>query len=389
MKATPFPRSRKGFSLVELLLSMTVLTAILLMFVGLLDQTQKTWDFSRSQISQFREARVAFDIMTKNLGQATLNAYFEQVDKDGKRASDFADPKDFFPVAFDVQSELQFRVLRARDVNVAGMQSVGPGHALFFQAPLGSTADQRYTALTNLLNGRGYFVAYVSDADFRPSFLNSLQVETKKRYRLMEFIPPTEQNQIYAAALEAEAAGNNPANRMKWITVPLGSQGNMGSLRPLAENIVALIVSPREAVADAAQGTGAAGAQTMTQLAQADRLATQNVAPNFVYDSAVPVSANWPKHTLPPLVQVTMVAIDEISAMRLEERYGDNYMDKFVQGTQWMNAADAYQQHLKQLVDAFEAEANRPDGVRINFKVFTSTVRINGAKWSAVPQTTP
>jgi uncharacterized protein (TIGR02599 family) len=370
-----------GFSLVELLLSMTVLTSIMLMFVGLLDQTQKTWEFSRTQISQFREARLAYDIISKNVSQATLNAYFEQVDAKGKRASDYPDPKDFVPKEFQIQSELQFRTMQARDLRVAGIVTPGPGHALFFQAPLGSTANQVYGPLTNLLNGRGYFVALVSDDSFRPTFLASMY-EPKIRYRLMEFLPPTERNQVYAAANEADANGGQLTDRAKWITVPLGAGGNAGSLRPLAENIVAFLVSPREAVADTGRTTGVADLAALTA---ADRDATARVAPRFLYDSANPADASrWPVHTLPPLILITMVAIDEITSMRLEERYGQRFMDNFIPPN-WMQSSDAYQRDLKLLIDAFNRESTRPGGVDISYKVFTSTIRINGAKWSVPP----
>jgi len=384
MQTEKFPDRAKGFSLVELLLSMTVLTAILLMFVGLLDQTQKTWEYSRTQIAQYREARLAYDIITKNISQATLNAYFEQVDANGKRASDFPDPKDFVPKEFQIQSELQFKTMQARDLQVNGAVSTGPGHAMFFQAPLGSTADDIYEPLSNLLNGRGYFIALMSDAPFRPSFLSARGVEAKVRYRLMEFLPPTEENQVYAAANEADA-NNSSADRSKWITVPLGVSGNAESLRPLAENIVAFVVSPREAVADTDMASTAAVSQQA--LEQADQLATARVAPNFVYDSAKPFDASlWPTHTLPPLVQITMVAIDEVTAMRLEERYGASFMDEFIPST-WMQSTGAYQRDLAKITTAFDNESQKPGGVDISYKIFTSTVRINGAKWSVPPAT--
>ena len=99
-------RSATGFSLVELLVSMTILTAIMLLFVGILDQTQKTWNYAEGQISQFREARVAFDLMTKSISQATLNTYYEQVDKNGDGV-----PEDYIP-----KSELHFITMRAEDL---------------------------------------------------------------------------------------------------------------------------------------------------------------------------------------------------------------------------------------------------------------------------------
>ncbi len=383
------PVRTSGFSLVELLLSMTVLTAILLMFVGLLDQTQKTWEFSRTQIAQFREARLAFDIISKNVSQATLNAYFEQIDKDGKRASDFPDPKDFVPKEFQIQSELHFKTMNARDLRVGGVAAMGPGHALFFQAPLGSSANQKYTPLTNLLNGRGYFIALMPDTAFRPSFLAQVGVAEKVRYRLMEFLPPTEQNQVYAAANEADSAGSQAqslAERMKWITVPLSAAGSNSTIRPLAENIVAFIVSPREAIADTSTTTAM---DNKTALAKADQEATARVAPTYEYDSARPLNPDsWSAHTLPPLIQITMVAIDEVSAMRLEERYGTRFMDHFVPRA-WMESADAYRRDIELLVKAFEDESQAPGGVKISHKVFTTTVRINGAKWSVPPTANP
>ena len=69
-----------GFTLPELLVAMTVLAVLLLMLTELLNQVQRTWTFSENRISQFREARVGFDIITKNLSQSTLNAYYDQVD---------------------------------------------------------------------------------------------------------------------------------------------------------------------------------------------------------------------------------------------------------------------------------------------------------------------
>ncbi len=371
----------QGFSLVELLLSMTVLTSIMLMFVGLLDQTQKTWEYSRTQISQFREARLAYDIISKNVSQATLNAYFEQVDSRGRRASDFTDPKDFIPKEFQIQSELHFKTMQANELIVNGM-TPGPGHALFFQAPLGSTSEEAYGPLTNLLNGRGYFVAVGSDADYSPLFVRSIS-PPKIRYRLMEFLPPTEKNQVYAAAKEATATNGKTTDRAKWITVPLAAPRNAGTLRPLAENIVAFIVSPREAVADTGRATGVSD---MAALIQADTESTARVAPNYAYDSAMPLDASrWPVHTLPPLIMVTMVAIDETTAMRLEQRYGQQFMKTFIPSN-WMQSSGKYQTDLTALIDAFNLESSRTGGVDISYKVFTSTIRINGAKWSVPPE---
>ena len=61
-KTEPDQRSSGAFTLAELLVSMTVLSILLLMLTQLLSQVQQTWSYSEARISQFREARVAFDI---------------------------------------------------------------------------------------------------------------------------------------------------------------------------------------------------------------------------------------------------------------------------------------------------------------------------------------
>lgn len=61
---------KKAFSLIELMVAMGILSVLMLMMTLLLDQVQETWQYSESRISQFREARVAFDLMSKNIGQA-------------------------------------------------------------------------------------------------------------------------------------------------------------------------------------------------------------------------------------------------------------------------------------------------------------------------------
>ncbi|MEQ1840764.1 MAG: prepilin-type N-terminal cleavage/methylation domain-containing protein, partial [Verrucomicrobiales bacterium] len=82
MRPKNFQTGRRAFSLIELMVAMGILSILMLMMTVLLDQVQKSWRYSESRISQFREARVAFDLMTKNIGQASLNTYWDLADKD-------------------------------------------------------------------------------------------------------------------------------------------------------------------------------------------------------------------------------------------------------------------------------------------------------------------
>jgi len=365
--SSPAPQSSKGFSLVELMVSMVVLASLLVMFVGLLDQTQKSWDFAQGQISQFREARIAFDIMTKNLSQATLNAHYEQVDEDNNG----------IPDRYEIVSDLHFKIMEASELPITGHK---PGHALFFQAPLGITGKAEYLSLSNLLNARGYYVVFNDDQNFRPPFINQLNPAPalRYRYRLMEFIPPTEQNDIYLDYVqEIPSAGEDLPDQyfQDWYE----NRENLSKYsRPLAENIVAIVFSPREPFEDN------------------DR-AIRDIAPRYEYDSEWPgTPENAPvtdpgkrfKHRLPPLVKVTLIAIDETTAIRMEDAEGSNsaYMRKFIDNR--FQFADRQERDIEELIEAFNAENQADNGKTIRYKIFSTTVSILGAKWASTPENT-
>ena len=72
---TQSPHFHRGFTLVELLLSTALIALLLLLFVSMVEQTGKIWTRTSSKVSQFQATRAAFDAMTRNLSQATLNTY--------------------------------------------------------------------------------------------------------------------------------------------------------------------------------------------------------------------------------------------------------------------------------------------------------------------------
>ena len=70
-------RYTAAFTLVELLVAMTVLLVLALMMVTLANQTNNIWRSSRTRIEAFQGARTAFERLTTNLSQATLNTYLD------------------------------------------------------------------------------------------------------------------------------------------------------------------------------------------------------------------------------------------------------------------------------------------------------------------------
>lgn len=329
-------RGRRGFTLIELLTAMSILSIMLLLLSQLLDQIQKTWNYSEGRVSQFREARVAFDLITKSLSQATLNAYW------GLEYDENNIIKNFQPV-----SELHFLTLRGDQIgSTADGQLLG--HSVFFQAPLGFSG--KYRNLNNLLNARGYYLLFGPDTRYKPRIFNA---EPSYRFRIMEYRPPAEENQIYIDGDDERQRDLDP-NYTEWFRDRLELYSN-----PLAENIVAMVISPRDTLEEA----GEDGQSTYSR-----------IAPEYTYDSN--------KHTnplylqqLPPLVRVTLVAVDEASAVRLEAEHGQS-MPTVVPTDLFRNTGN-----FESDVEKLSQQLNE-NGV--NHRVFSTMVALRSAKWRTV-----
>ena len=158
-------RRRNSFTLIEVLVATTVLSVLLLLIMSVLNQTQDSWRSSKSRVSQFRDARVAFELINRNLSQAMLNTYRDYY-YDSTRSNVPAGNE--APSRYQRQSELQFVCGPTADANMISTRGGAdeyPGHGVFFQAPLGYTENPLYKNLGNLLCARGYFVRFGNDSD--------------------------------------------------------------------------------------------------------------------------------------------------------------------------------------------------------------------------------
>jgi uncharacterized protein (TIGR02599 family) len=358
----------RAFTLVEILVSLGVLAILLLISAEVIGTVQTTWTSTNARVSQFREARTAFDIITRNLSQATLNTYLDY-DNNYLTAADPASATTTAPSRYVRKSDLRFVCGQASNlVQSGGGAGVLPGHAVFFQAPLGIAHDPSFAGLDRLLCGRGYFVQFTSDEFFRPEFIASSTL--RYRYRLMEYSPPAEQNLIYS----------DPATKSAWMNragIPLqrGETAlNRSLTRPVADNIIALVISPM--IDSAAAGAAAGGGS---------RSSTQ-IAENFQYDSEqirlenqMGLGQQGTQYLLPPLVRVVLVAIDETSADRLSQTSGDAGTPPF--GTQISDLITG--RPAAQLNQTLEEIGNiLRQQYRVNYRIFSATVSLRGAKWS-------
>lgn len=365
---SPVPRSG-GFTLVELLVSMAILTLLLLMLVSITDATRRTWSFTTSKTEEFRDAREAFESMTRKLSQATLNTYWDYLDANGnpRTTGPTGNSATFLPATYARQSELRFICGNAE--SLTGSSNL-PTHAVFFQAPMGYTNNQNYTELKTLLNTWGYYVQFGSDKASWPNFVQNMQHPLAERYRfrLMELMEPSESLTLYTA--ETAAGGSASYNLKTWFTTPL--QNNQS--RVVAENVVALILLPKLSPAEDPTGT--------------------ILAPSYSYDtttigaaaslSGTAAAAVNSKNQLPPIVQVTMVAVDETSFNRFQSIRGTNMpaitSNLFQTPGDLKNSANiGYAQDLQSLQSTLQSN-------HINYRVFTSDVSIRSAKWSRSQQ---
>lgn len=323
-----------AFTLVELLVSMTVLAILLLLLTQLTNALRSAIANTTAGIEQFRDARVAFETMTRRIGQATLNAY-DDVNPgvaNGTAASTAS--------AYIRASELRFVTGDAGSLIVGSpygqSKSPYPTDAVFFQAPLGFSSDSKNAGLAQILNTCGYFVQWGSDQSLRPPFLPQT-LAYRWRFRLMELIEPSERLTVYNYTSGSDGATPMPKSNswtytnFDWFQIPLGtsSTSNQTStpVHVLADNVIFLALLPTLAPENAQQNPGPGPDGTSI-----------DIAPNYYYNTAYssctisPFSGTrlyngdslpYAQNQLPPLVYVLMIAVDDKSFARYATSISD------------------------------------------------------------------
>ncbi len=376
----------RAFTLIELLLSMTVLSVLLLIMTSIIGRTQKSWTYASARTTQFREARAAFDLLTRFLSQATLNAYwdYDQGGMADQISSESPTPTRSYtaPKRFIRQSELGFFCGQAKKMITDPTAGAGdaqklPFHAVFFQAPLGVTEDPTHSSFQNLLTGRGYFIQFENDAGFRPPFVK----KDRFRYRLMEYSPSTESNLIYANYKDKKSAkdwfedAGKPLIRLDETTTPGGvASPTRGYTRPVAENIIALILAPKVSRQPLKDSSGVLiDPYWIWDAASTDGYTYDSTK---IIDSATsPSTPQGNQHLLPPLIDVIMIAIDEPSALRLADKYHDAPID-------WEAVARFDEANAGSIAKGIRDMEKKLLEEKLNYRVFSATIEIRGSRWS-------
>lgn len=357
---------RQAFTLVELLVSTGVLSILLVVTMSALETMQRSWRDTKGKVNQFRGARVAFETITRNLSQATLNTYWDyyfQATSSNVPPADISQP----PLGYVRQSELDFRVGRSKDLAASAASELEyPGHSLFFQAPLG--LSQSFRGLGSLLNARGYYVRFVSNESQRPEFLPGGVVPVKHRFQLMEYRPPAEQVTIEGKAL----LGNTVYTNANWFKQNLDAVS-----RPIADNILLFIVSPQ---VPENEGEGAT-TKDPWWIAPAYRFSSRDAnnatpgldGPTVKADGTLNQGT---QHLLPPLVRVTLIAGEEGSVSRWLAAQGNEPVDVAVAAGAPFTEAQHYERDLDRVKGYLTDQ-------HLNYRVFTATIPMRNAAWDS------
>jgi uncharacterized protein (TIGR02599 family) len=422
-------RRSSGFTLVEIMVSTALVVAIMILMLGVVNQTQRLTERSRSKTTQFQSARNAFDSMARRLSQATLNTYW--------RAQELTIGAEKADYLFRRNSELQFISAPTTRIFTGTPQIANlnepleenyPTHCMFFGAPIGFTervvTGQNYMQFRNLnsmLSAIGYFIEFGDDLD-RPDFLRTLQppYPARLRYRLMEMIVPGEKFNIYYRPKNDDAeyyadprifdeSGNyyqglvnvgrrpiDPFIRPYWMKealkrVSVEGQHRFAYARPMAENVIALIILPKVAEKDRRDPNTSPPSPNVNAL---------ELAPSYEFDSwrvlsggSEPDPSEKPKtgvvfdnrtrdNLLPPIVQLTMIAIDEPSAIRMNLGLTGkpNWTSKYFQKAE---RVEQYEDDISNLEKDIKKD---PKYSNVNYRIFTTDVIIRGSKWSRDPK---
>lgn len=386
----PGPRQRwtriAAFTLVELLVSVVLLTLIIGVVLQMSDQTSKIWRDSAAKIQAFQEARAGFEAMTRKLSQATLNTYYDYYDsaKQPRTALSGTPLANFNPATYDRISDLHFISGQAGTLLKKSPQTIATQtHAVFFQAPLGYSVA--YRELDNAINPCGYFLQFEDAAAALPDHVvNAPSYQARYRFRLMEMMQRTERSGIYDPAA---------LTKNDWFVknAPTAS-------RVLAENVVALVLmpklSPRE---DDPAGLGKG----------------VSIAPNYNYNSRIALGettdSSWPgatpafppdqfatyptglppvnasrHHQLPPSMRVAMIVLDETSASRLQGTTTQVPAAIDLSTTALFTDAAQFAADLQAVEDICNARPGNLTGNRqkLTYRVFNTEIIMREAKWS-------
>ena len=285
---------RKGWTLIEVLISTSILAVLVMVMAEALNTTQRSWLASRSAAERQQTVDSAISVLSREVRQAMLASrpsYDTALDK-------------LVPA-----SDLHFVCGPAAEL-LPGVPGVC-GDAVFFQRP-GRDGD-----LQRAMQACGFFVQFGGDEVWRPTFLTALP--SNRRLRLLQFHQPAENLTLFQpTAVIGEASRlsqlTSRSDLYNWFVQPLSDTGAFkSSVSVVAENVVAMIVQ----------------ASPSAQRCYDSR--------RFQWEAGS-AEAALSRHQLPDMMDVTLVMVDEAGWARLAQDEAESLaavVMSFVKAQSW------------------------------------------------------
>lgn len=386
-RPSPLQRQISGYTLVELLVAMTVLSIILVGVVMAMGSVQKAWTLTRSAVREHIEGRRALETVVTHLSITQLPTRWITDDEDL--------PNSTGPRSLITESDLHFVSGPTRTL-LPNLRA-SSGHAVFFQGPFGFTGSNRrstggpdsayYQTLPGVLNAWGYYVEFDRDPRQLPTFLTSARqgrpaMPSRHRFRLLEFRQPAHELALFfvdpATQRPFLSQQKGTSTLYDWFRTPVeasvrGQSPYDRRVSVVAENILALLVVPYDPQLNVIRN-GASDSNIPYQL-----------APDYHFDSrrhqwepGSPLAA-LTRHQLPPTVEIVIVALSEDSWDSLSEAEAINQGESllaFMSGR--FNIAANFANDLRDLSNAL-------DNRRLGHKILTQVVNLNGMAGRLAP----
>ena len=342
LKKQPAARARRplsGFSLVELMVASAILAVMMGLISLAIRQMAGGIKTSTAKVDAFQSARTGFEAVSRTLGVATLNTYWDYFNS-SRQPRSASNASTFQPATYGRQSDLHFLITN-NFPSVSGLEL--SGHSVFFQAPLGYFTNTSSTNPPGSLNPCGFFVAYGND----PTKPNLAGINDRPRFRLYQWQPSSDSLTV--------APSSGRITDTAWIS-PATNSG----LRPLAENIIAFVI----------------------RVPSTDSTGYSTNATNYGWNSLTTWSSGSQPaqmHQLPPLVNITMVAVEEAAVNRLagtaSSASGASTAMGIPNPSSLFTTPSSYDSDLAGLESVLSAK-------NIPYRTFTTTVPLRGSRWS-------
>ena len=322
-----------GFTILELLVAMAILSIMVVLMLGVLQSTSDAWRRNTERSKAFASSRAAFESMTRSISAATLNTYQDYYNS--ARQTRPSGSLTFVPAVYGRRSDLHFITGTNLDIGQKG-------GAIFMTVPFDYESNNTNDYSSGQLNGIGYFVRFTTN-----SLLPAGVSNNPHRYRLMQFLQPTEQLMVMNT--------NSTYYPNGWFANDVNANTN---IFPIADNVVAFTVLP--------------------QLSDRESANAGILAPGFSYDTRMAWSSGAQPtnhHQLPPVVQVIMVVLDESSARRIENGATEPTAALGFNPASVFTGPANLETDLKTISDALSAK-------RLNYRIFRSEIPIRSAKWT-------